>query len=653
MQCIPFVVCLQVCGITSLKQNLNTVYDIHSKTNRSLRLVRFLLYANLLFLCNTQAHLPQPLGGWVRFGPRRSEIGPQIRLDNPHGCAPESIPVAPFKMIQKFQRRCTQGIAGLDDFLPSVPGYLSVIPKPACFRAGDETPQFVIIAELVMVCQPDFPIFGCQKNGNKLSGFVKIGQAVASDNGMAAHGRIVPESACGILPRQMAKNITSAKKGEVMLSKLTNLTVEYDYGGPVENRKAWLLNIITIVVLTGVIIGTFISGGIILSGNVGSTPIIPTFWTTIITAFLFGAIWLFGNRGYTTTASRLLVATITVATFAANVDGAAAGKTLLYFVIPIMLASVLLRPADSFWVALVISIGLIVLFLVYDLSPKMLITPLGLVVIATIAWISARAQENSLLELNQANLDLADANERLTELDQLKSRFISDVSHELRTPVNNLVSYVEMLAHGISPDIMPQEKIIATLLQESGRVVSLVNSILDASRMEHGFSVARTGALIDAGEITKRVVDGAMGQAQAKELDLTLESGCNGACMRGDVSLVETVVTNLVANAINYTDAGGIVVRCMADETNIVITVDDTGKGIDPADLPYVFQRFYRGKQQRQSTVPGSGLGLAIAKEIVSAHDGTIEVESALGKGTKIVVRFPAILCKENVIVAP
>ena len=144
-----------------------------------------------------------------------------------------------------------------------------------------------------------------------------------------------------------------------------------------------------------------------------------------------------------------------------------------------------------------------------------------------------------------------------------------------------------------------------------------------------------------------------MGQAQAKELDLTLESGCNGACMRGDVSLVETVVTNLVANAINYTDAGGIVVRCMADETNIVITVDDTGKGIDPADLPYVFQRFYRGKQQRQSTVPGSGLGLAIAKEIVSAHDGTIEVESALGKGTKIVVRFPAILCKENMDVTP
>ena len=200
---------------------------------------------------------------------------------------------------------------------------------------------------------------------------------------------------------------------------------------------------------------------------------------------------------------------------------------------------------------------------------------------------------------------------------------------------------------------MPQEKIIATLLQESGRVVSLVNAILDASRMEHGFSVARTGTLIDAGKITKRVVDGAMGQAQAKELDLTLESGCNGACVRGDESLVETVVTNLVANAINYTDAGGIVVRCMADETNIVITVDDTGRGIDPADLPYVFQRFYRGKQQRQSTIPGSGLGLAIAKEIVSAHGGTIEIDSALGKGTKIVVRFPAILCKENVIVTP
>jgi len=106
------------------------------------------------------------------------------------------------------------------------------------------------------------------------------------------------------------------------------------------------------------------------------------------------------------------------------------------------------------------------------------------------------------------------------------------------------------------------------------------------------------------------------------------------------------VVTNLVANAIRYTSNGEVSIRTRLDATRgqVLLQVTDSGMGIDPADLPHIFERFYRGSRASQSDIPGTGLGLAIVKEIVDLHGGTIDLESFVGKGSTFRVWLPLLM---------
>jgi len=111
----------------------------------------------------------------------------------------------------------------------------------------------------------------------------------------------------------------------------------------------------------------------------------------------------------------------------------------------------------------------------------------------------------------------------------------------------------------------------------------------------------------------------------------------------GDQSQISRVITNLITNAVRYTPSGNIWVRTYQCQSNVCFDVEDTGIGIDPEDIPHLFERFYRGKQVRQSKIHGTGLGLAIVKEILEIHEGQIVVESTMDKGTKFTVTLPAL----------
>jgi signal transduction histidine kinase len=234
--------------------------------------------------------------------------------------------------------------------------------------------------------------------------------------------------------------------------------------------------------------------------------------------------------------------------------------------------------------------------------------------------------------------ELAAANARLTELDQLKSKFVSDVSHELRTPIANLKLYIDLLDRG-KPE--KQAQYIEVLHQQVRRVAALVDDILDLSRLERRKEQGMIYRAVELNDVVEQVVLAHQPRAEVDGLQLTFEPGPHLPPVRADANQLAQVVTNLIANALSYTSTGFVRVSTLAEDAAVCLCVTDSGSGIAPADLPHVFERFYRGQHVLKNDVPGTGLGLAIVKEIVELHEGRIEVDSQPGKGTTFWVWLP------------
>lgn len=244
--------------------------------------------------------------------------------------------------------------------------------------------------------------------------------------------------------------------------------------------------------------------------------------------------------------------------------------------------------------------------------------------------------------VNERTGELRSANERLMELDHLKSKFVSDVSHELRTPVNNLTMRLHLLEH----DEAEQQSVhLEHVKNQVGYLSKLVEDILQISRLEVDKS-AITFYDLDINVIVKQVYDDYLSMATSRKISLLIETGSALPIVIGDQTGLSQVIHNLVANAFNYTEHGKITLRTRYNDRirHVVIEVEDTGKGIDPADKPHIFDRFYRGSSVAKSENMGTGLGLAIANEIIQVHGGRIEVESELGKGSRFTVWLPALL---------
>jgi signal transduction histidine kinase len=241
------------------------------------------------------------------------------------------------------------------------------------------------------------------------------------------------------------------------------------------------------------------------------------------------------------------------------------------------------------------------------------------------------------LRVAERTRELAEANERLTELDRLKSKFVSDVSHELRTPIANLNLHVELLERG---RIDRREHYLAVVRQQAKRLSQLVDDILNLSRLEMGKQRVVFGP-VDLNDLIDQIVTAHQPRAESANVRLTFEPQPGLPPVLGEVNQLAQVVTNLIGNALNYTPAGYVRVNtCRADD-QVCLQIEDTGIGIEPDDVPYIFDRFYRGQRSQRSGTPGTGLGLAIVKEIVDLHQGRIEVESGINRGTRFSVWLP------------
>ena len=229
---------------------------------------------------------------------------------------------------------------------------------------------------------------------------------------------------------------------------------------------------------------------------------------------------------------------------------------------------------------------------------------------------------------------------RQKELDRMKDMLIYDVSHELRTPITSIRLYSELLK---SAPPERQDRFLSVIMEQSALLTRLVEDILDLSRLT--VSKSRKVAFEDANlnVLVEQAYMAHIPVAEDAGIRLIFEPELELPLIRAEQSQIARMVTNLVSNAIRYTPQGYVLLQTYCKNDKVCLIVQDTGVGIEPQDLPHVFERFYRGRNVRQSGIPGTGLGLAIVKEIVNLHDGKIEIESSVGKGTTFHIWLPLI----------
>ncbi|TDE94142.1 PAS domain-containing sensor histidine kinase [Occultella glacieicola] len=230
----------------------------------------------------------------------------------------------------------------------------------------------------------------------------------------------------------------------------------------------------------------------------------------------------------------------------------------------------------------------------------------------------------------------------LTDAMRQRETFVSSVSHELRTPITSIIGYLDLIRDDPTPRAADVDDYLDVVERNSAQVLRIVEDLLSQAQATSGnLQLARVPA--DLPQLVERAILSARPGFEARHVRLEADLAALPN-VEVDPSRIIQVLDNLLTNALKYTPAGGrVVVRtCNVPEASEVeVAIEDTGMGMSPAEVDRLFTRFFRTPNARDLAVPGVGLGLAISKEIISAHDGAIAVESTPGKGSIFRVRLP------------
>lgn len=240
--------------------------------------------------------------------------------------------------------------------------------------------------------------------------------------------------------------------------------------------------------------------------------------------------------------------------------------------------------------------------------------------------------------------ELQTANEKLQELDRLKSVFVSIVSHELRTPMTSIKGYIENMLDGLTGSLSERQAYyLGRVKYNVERLTRMINDLLDLSRIEAG-RLELTLTHLPVLELLPEVVESLQSVAQAKSVWLEYSHAGRAVTILGDRDKLHQILTNLIQNAVKFTPRDGhIRVLTKATDAGFVeFCVADTGCGISPEEQPKIFERFYRG-ESIQVEQRGAGLGLAITKSLVEMHGGKIWVESTPGHGSRFYFTIPRV----------
>jgi two-component system phosphate regulon sensor histidine kinase PhoR len=228
---------------------------------------------------------------------------------------------------------------------------------------------------------------------------------------------------------------------------------------------------------------------------------------------------------------------------------------------------------------------------------------------------------------------------QLRRLQTIRQDFISNVSHELRTPLASLRALVETLRDSALDDPPAAHRFLDRMEVEVDALTQMVEELLELSRIESGQVPLRLNPVLPSAAIVP-AAERLRAQAERAQLALTIDIPRDLPLVLIDAGRIHQVVTNLLHNAIKFTPPNGSIRLTAAPEGDYIqVTVEDTGIGIAPAELPRIFERFY--KADRSRAVGGTGLGLAISKHVIQAHGGTIWAESEEGEGSRFYFTLP------------
>ncbi|MEW5940959.1 MAG: response regulator [Chloroflexota bacterium] len=227
------------------------------------------------------------------------------------------------------------------------------------------------------------------------------------------------------------------------------------------------------------------------------------------------------------------------------------------------------------------------------------------------------------------------------ELERLKNEFIATASHDLKNPISTITGFSHLMTMA-GPLNEQQMEFIQRIQSASQTMNDLVQNLLQLVQLDLAGGMQKKHGPVPLGDLVAKVVDEYEPQAAAKGQSLTLRRAEPGPIVQGDAQQLSQALRNLIGNAIKYTPKGGqIRVAFAARDHQAEVKVQDTGYGIPAKDLPNIFNRFYRVREEQTMQIEGNGLGLAIVKSIVEQHTGRVSVESEVGKGSCFTLNLP------------
>ena len=231
--------------------------------------------------------------------------------------------------------------------------------------------------------------------------------------------------------------------------------------------------------------------------------------------------------------------------------------------------------------------------------------------------------------------------EKLRDVDKLKSEFLASMSHELRTPLNSIIGFADVLLEGLDGELNERMEQDVRLIRDSGdHLRNLIGDILDMSKIEAGRMELRYED-VDMRRMANDIVAAATPLAQEKNLEMFLNLAEDVSIINADRTRIRQVLTNIVGNAIKFTEKGHVSLGMEMQDTDVLISVQDTGIGIKPENIAIVFEQFRQVDGALNRKVGGTGLGMPISKNLVELHGGRIWIESTVGVGTTFWFTIP------------
>jgi signal transduction histidine kinase len=230
----------------------------------------------------------------------------------------------------------------------------------------------------------------------------------------------------------------------------------------------------------------------------------------------------------------------------------------------------------------------------------------------------------------------------LEEADRVKTDFVANMSYELRTPLTSIGGFAELLGGGYAGDLTPKARdYVSAIVESVERLSKLINDVLDLTTGDTR-GVALEKERVDIAGLCRAAAETAKARAAEKGQKLDVEISASAGYVFGDARRLRESVEHVLQNAIAYTDRKGrISLSAEGDKKRAVIRVHDNGSGIDPEDLPRVFNRFDRVVEAGVRGEAALGLGLPLTQQFIEAHGGTVELESEKGKGTTVTLNIP------------